>query len=53
MSPAAYDRCVRSVARTVKARRGRTKTQSAHAICTSRNAGNVKAYRARKRRSKK
>lgn len=51
--PEAYKRCVKKVRRTVKPRAGRTKKQSAHAICTARNAGNVKAYRARKRRGKK
>jgi|GEM_PF-4446916 len=51
--PAKYQRCVRKVARTVKPRRGRTKLESAHAICTARNVGKVKQYRARKKGARK
>jgi hypothetical protein len=50
--PVAYKRCVKRVARTIKPRAGRTKTQAAHAVCTKRNAGNIKQYRARKRKGK-
>lgn len=51
--PKKYKRAVRKIMRTVKPYPGRTKEQSAHAIATSKNIGNVKEYRARKRRAKK
>jgi hypothetical protein len=38
--PAKYKRCVKKVAAT----KG---TKSAHAICTAKNAGGIKQYRAR------
>ena len=50
--PPKYKRCVRKVMKKVKPRLGRTKEQSAHAICTSVDAGGVKAYRARKKKRK-
>ena len=51
--PKAYKRCVRHVSKTIKPRGGRTKTQAAHAVCTKRNVGNIKAYRARKRAARR
>lgn len=42
--PKTYQRCVRKVKH-----KGHS-TSSAHAICTASNAGNVKAYRKRKKK---
>lgn len=39
--PAAYERCVEHV-------RGRKDVKNPHAVCTAKNAGNVKQYRRRK-----
>ena len=44
--PKAYKRCVRKLMAQGKSER------AAHAICTKRNAGNVKAYRKAKRKKK-
>ena len=43
--PKAYKRCVKKVAQ----KKG---TKSAHAICTAKDAGGVKAYRKRKAKKK-
>lgn len=42
--PAAYKRCVKKVAR-----KG---ARNPHAVCTAANAGNVKAYRRKKKKKK-
>ena len=44
--PKAYKRCVRKVAK-IKG------TDSAHAICTAKNAGNIKAVRKREKRARR
>jgi len=51
--PKKYKRAVEKIRRTVKPYPGRTKEESAHAIATSKNIGNVKEYRAKKRKKKK
>ena len=51
--PKKYKRAVEKIKRKVKPYPGRTKEESAHAIATAKNIGDIKEYRAKKKAAKK